>query len=348
MKHKLEFIIALLLTVTSSPVLSDTMTFLGQGSNSQWSLNGVVLDDDITTNKMERKLSIERDGVVHCEIVEPNVLYFPISISYRVPETFVTSNRVLIDELITLEMVFSSSGASSPIAIPSLIDSPEFGLRRKNYEALDELSRDRSKTEKEYVPGFIAAMFATKYYDTLLPSADNGERHLIERRRLYFAQIAANFLFQQHEQDGGSGRFVRNPIILPDGDAYDLLLEVLTKEEAVSRRTVLGTRYRSFWLIRDLIERADKGGGKIPQDLWNAAQSLSECLLEDTGLDSIDGEILSYVRQNGFYVPTTRDDLLINPGDGNFNMWRALYQDRFGTVPSVISYDDALNKLFSD
>lgn len=346
MKLKFQIFTVLLAVVISGPAISQGMTFLGQGPDSLWSIDSVILANNITTERRENTLSIERDGVIHCEIVEPSMLYFPVTISYQISGDFVASNRSLIDQSITLEMVFSSNGVSTPIVIPTILTSAEFGLRQENYEFLDRLSRDRTKTEKEYVPGFIAAMFATKYYDVLLTSAPNDEKYLIERRRLYFAQIAANFLFQQHVQDSKSGRFVRNPIILPDGDAYDLLLEVLTEDEEVSRRTVLGTRYRSFWLIRNLIELADTDGGEIPQDLWDAAQSLSECLLEDTGLDSIDGEILSYVRENGFYVPTIHNDLLIDPGIGSFNMWRALYQDRFGAVPATISYDDALNALF--
>ena len=348
MKIKSIVLSAIFVTSMSNPVLSQGMTFTGLGPDSSWSINGQLLDESITTLTVESTLSIERDGVLRCRIAEPGLVYYPVTMTYQVPEDFAASNRSLVGQPITLNMVFSSNAPMLPLTLPTTASNDGFGLRRRNLVALDNLSRDSRRTQEDHVPGFIAAMFATKYYDSLLSSDNIEDRYLLERRRVYFAQLAANFLFQQHEQNAISGEFDRNPIILPDGDAYDLLTQVLTEDEEVSRRTVLGTRYRSFWLIRDLMEKAVKNQGEIPQNIWEAAQSLSVCVLEENGLDSIDGDILSYLRENKFYVPIGQNDLLIDPGSGSFNMWRVLYIDRFGELPDDIGYEEALNKLLPD
>lgn len=38
---------------------------------------------------------------------------------------------------------------------------------------------------------------------------------------------------------------------------------------------------------------------------------------------------------------------MIVPGENIFNMWRALYIDRFGSVPDGIGYAEALSRLTS-
>ncbi|WP_420860320.1 hypothetical protein [Algirhabdus cladophorae] len=325
---------------------ADGIKFIGQGDDTSWQVNDTSLSADILVNQSQDSLLIERDGILRCEIHEGSFRYFPVSLTYRVANSFAASNRSLVGQDITLRMVFSRRADTETIVTLPTNNTPEFGLRRRQYEALDRLSIDHERTPSEYVPGFIMAMFAVKYYDVLINQVPEGERDLIERRRLYFAKIAANFLFQQHVQDRSTGEYALDPIILPDGDAYDLLLSVLRRNGEVSRRTVLGTRYRSFWSLRDRIETTAANNRELPDDLLEAAESISDCLLADNGLASVDGVIVDFLKQQDFYVPNGRNDILADPADGAFNMWRALYIARFGEIPASLSGNEALLRLF--
>ncbi|MEJ8563284.1 hypothetical protein QTO30_20075 [Yoonia sp. GPGPB17] len=325
---------------------ADGIKFLGQGDDTSWQINDMSLSADILVDQSQDSLLIERDGIIRCEIHEGSFRYFPVSLTYQVENSFAASNRSLVGQDITLRMVFSRRADTETIVRLPNSDTPEFGLRRSQYEALDRLSTDHERTASEYVPGFIMAMFAVKYYDVLLEQAPEAERNLIERRRLYFAKLAANFLFQQHVQDRSTGEYALDPIILPDGDAYDLLLSVLRYNGEVARRTVLGTRYRSFWSLRDRIETMAANNRELPDDLLQAARSISNCLLADNGLASVDGVIVDFLKQQEFYVPNGKDEILTAPDDGSFNMWRALYIEQFGEIPSNLTGDEALVRLF--
>lgn len=327
---------------------AEPIVFLGQGSETRWLIDGVRLVDDVAAASIEDTLVIEAEDGGRCEIREDGFSYFPVLLTYKVSANFVASNDSLVDRDISIRMVFSRRIDTEIFFDLPADETSEFSVRRRQSDELDQLSLTRGGTPAEYVVGFIEAMFATKYYDELLEDAAETERPLMERRRLYFAKIAANFLYQQHVQDTRTNLFSSDPIILPDGDAYDLLLRVLSAEGATARNTVLGTRYRSFWFVRDRIEKETENGGSLSASLLSAASTISECLLSDDGLRRLDPVLLDYLRDNSFYVPPSRDALMDVPPDQGFNMWRVIYQSRFGEVPGRFEYEEVLDRLFEE
>ncbi len=327
---------------------SDPITFIGQGPGSRWSVDGKLLNGSISAEFVADTLIIERDDGGRCEIEEDGFSYFPVILTYRISRNFVASNRSIVDQKISLRMVFSRRIDTEIYFNLPKDTTDNFSIRRRQSDALDRLSLNRGGTPAAYVVGFIKAMFSTKYYDQLLKSAPDSERRLIERRRLYFAKIAANFLYQQHVQDTQTNLFSNDPIILPDGDAYDLLLKVLSTKGDTARNTVLGTRYRSFWFIRDRIEKAVESDSRLSGSLLVSAKSISECLLSDDGLRRIDPILLAYLKSNRFHIPSSRDRLL-EPGEKeSFNMWRVIYLNLIGEVPSQYDYDTVLSQLFNE
>lgn len=343
----IKLLSALVLAVLcASSVAAEPIVFLGQGSDTRWLIDDVRLVGDVAAERIEETLVIEAEDGSRCEIREDGFSYFPVLLTYNVSENFVASNNFLVGTNISIRMVFSRRIDTEIFFDLPADETSEFSIRRRQSDELDQLSRTRGRAPATYVVGFIKAMFATKYYDELLEGAADTERPLMERRRLYFAKIAANFLYQQHVQDSRTNLFSSDPIILPDGDAYDLLLRVLSAEGATARNTVLGTRYRSFWFIRDRIEKEAENVGALSASILSAASTISECLLSDDGLRRLDPVLLDYLRNNRFYVPSSRDALMDASPDQGFNLWRVIYQNRFGGVPERYEYEEVLERLF--
>ena len=343
----IRFAIIIFISATYSAAVAQPISFAGQGERASWTIDGELLVQDISINVTLEMLKIESADGGSCEVREEGFSYYPVTLGYTISPNFVASNRDLLGTEISLRIVFSRrQDADITFDLPDA-SSTEFSVRRRQADRLDELSRTRNNGAAVNVVGFLQALFITKYYDVLLSTAPPAEADTLERRRLYFAKIAANFLFQQHVQNQATNVFVDDPIILPDGDAYDLLLRVLADGGEVSRNTVLGTRYRSFWFLRDRIEKVLDNGSGLTVDLLEAASSVSSCLLDDDGLKQADPVLISYLQANSFYVPPTRRDLFADPGSDIFNMWRVLYQERFQRqVPATYDYDTVLRELF--
>lgn len=355
---ELKLIILLFIAFLPSLGNADGIGFRGQGENSVWSIDGVSLNADywIPTTGISEYLAIESPTGGTCNVKEEEMQYYHAELTLEITDKFIGSNTDLLGQSTTLNIVFSRrADLTVTIDLPNIIDGG-FSVRYLDRNKLDALSVQQTHGA-ENITGFVQALFSAKYYDMLYrnQSTQSADRAIANNNRFIYARMAANFLHQQHASLDGNGFFNTDPIVLPDGDAYTLLIKILTdaseKNSAymASRNTILDTRYRSFWFFSDRLKRLYKSHAPITQEFIDAAESISKCVLQADGLKQLDPLLYSYLAQRDFYVPSNEggDTYDLSREDAGLNIWRLIHNYRYGTFPRTISNSNFfLDELF--